>query len=55
MGSPERPLSALGVLAYRQYWTHTIKMFLHTASNPVKLEGNTSRYLLKTALTPVNL
>ncbi|KAF8529812.1 acyl-CoA N-acyltransferase, partial [Gautieria morchelliformis] len=39
VGSPERPLSALGALAYKQYWTHTIKLFLHTASEPVRLEG----------------
>lgn len=38
-GSPERPLSALGALAYKQYWAHTIKLFLHTASEPVRLEG----------------
>ena len=46
MGSPERPLSALGALAYKQYWTHAIKLFLHTASEPVRLEGKPNSRVL---------
>lgn len=39
LGTPERPLSGLGALAYKQYWTHTVKLFLHTAQKPLRLEG----------------
>ncbi|KAF8591103.1 hypothetical protein K439DRAFT_1328004 [Ramaria rubella] len=50
VGSPERPLSALGALAYKQYWTHVIKLFLHTATEPVKLEGRSETFYSKYVL-----
>ncbi|GJJ08283.1 hypothetical protein Clacol_002493 [Clathrus columnatus] len=38
LGSPERPLSSLGALTYKRYWAHAIRLFLHTAIEPVKME-----------------
>lgn len=38
-GTPERPLSALGALTYKRYWAHAVRLFLHTATEPVVMEG----------------
>lgn len=39
LGTPERPLSALGALTYKRYWAHTVRLFLHSAAGPVRMEG----------------
>ena len=39
MGSPEKPLSALGALGYRKYWTLAIMRYLDTAPDNPRLEG----------------
>jgi hypothetical protein len=39
MGSPEKPLSGLGALGYRNYWTLAIMRYLETASPSPRLEG----------------
>jgi len=38
-GSPEKPLSALGALGYRQYWTLAVMRYLDTAPENPRLEG----------------
>lgn len=38
-GSPERPLSALGALSYRNYWTLAIMQYLQTAPIRVTFES----------------
>lgn len=38
-GSPEKPLSALGALGYRNYWTLSIMRYLKTAPPNPSLEG----------------
>ncbi|KAF9525653.1 hypothetical protein CPB83DRAFT_837983 [Crepidotus variabilis] len=40
LGSPEKPLSALGALGYRNYWTLAVMRFLQTAPNNVRLEAH---------------
>jgi hypothetical protein len=37
-GSPEKPLSGLGALSYRNYWQHTTFRFLSSATGPVTFE-----------------
>jgi hypothetical protein len=39
VGSPEKPLSALGALSYRNYWTVTVFDYLRTASKGIKMDG----------------
>ena len=39
LGSPEKPLSALGAIGYRKYWTYAVMRFLYTAPDHIKLEG----------------
>lgn len=38
-GSPEKPLSALGALGYRNYWTLALMRYLRTAPENPRLEG----------------
>lgn len=38
-GSPEKPLSALGALGYRNYWTLALMRYLQTAPDDPSLEG----------------
>ncbi|KAJ3483926.1 hypothetical protein NLJ89_g12022 [Agrocybe chaxingu] len=38
LGSPEKPLSSLGALGYKNYWTLAVMRFLATAPDNVKLE-----------------
>ena len=46
-GSPEKPLSALGALGYKNYWTLSLMRYLHTAPPNPRLEGGIGpRYLL---------
>jgi len=39
-GSPEKPLSALGALGYKNYWTLSLIRYLSTAPLGIRLEGN---------------
>ena len=39
LGSPEKPLSDLGLLSYRNYWTLTVFYYLRSAPEHVSLEG----------------
>ncbi len=41
-GSPEKPLSALGALGYKNYWTLSIMRYLRTAPPNPSLEGTRS-------------
>jgi MOZ/SAS family len=43
-GSPEKPLSGLGALGYRNYWTLAVMRFLETSPPNPRLEGLSSRY-----------
>lgn len=38
-GSPEKPLSALGALGYKNYWTLSLMRYLETAPENPRLEG----------------
>ncbi|KAF8623695.1 hypothetical protein AX17_007393 [Amanita inopinata Kibby_2008] len=40
LGSPEKPLSALGALGYKKYWTLAVLKYLQTAPDHPKLEGD---------------
>ena len=44
-GSPEKPLSALGALGYKNYWTLAIMRYLDTAPDDPTLEGEFSTSL----------
>jgi hypothetical protein len=38
-GSPEKPLSSLGALGYKNYWTLAVMRYLETAPDRPRLEG----------------
>lgn len=42
-GSPEKPLSALGALGYRNYWTLALMRYLRTGPRNPKLQGTKCR------------
>ncbi|KAF4613588.1 hypothetical protein D9613_007898 [Agrocybe pediades] len=42
VGSPEKPLSSLGALGYRNYWTLAVMRFLEKAPDNVRLEDISS-------------
>ncbi|KAI0787884.1 histone acetyltransferase [Fomes fomentarius] len=44
-GSPEKPLSALGALGYKNYWTLSLMRYLQTAPPNPTLEGVFSAWL----------
>ena len=39
MGSPEKPLSALGAIGYKNYWTLSLMRYLQNAPPNPRLEG----------------
>ncbi|CAE6425490.1 unnamed protein product [Rhizoctonia solani] len=47
-GTPERPLSALGALSYKNYWKLTIMLFLHKAQGRIRIRDITAA----TSITP---
>ena len=38
-GTPERPLSALGAIGYKKYWTLALMRYLQNAQDSPRLEG----------------
>ena len=40
VGTPERPLSGLGALGYKNYWTLAIMRYLQSAPENPRLEGD---------------
>ncbi|KAL1708174.1 acyl-CoA N-acyltransferase [Schizophyllum commune] len=42
LGSPEKPLSGLGALGYRNYWKLAVHRYLATAPDNPRLEGESS-------------
>ncbi|CAE7121396.1 unnamed protein product [Rhizoctonia solani] len=47
-GTPERPLSALGALSYKNYWKLTIMLFLHKAQGRIRIRD----IVAATSITP---
>ncbi|CAE6434986.1 unnamed protein product [Rhizoctonia solani] len=47
-GTPERPLSALGALSYKNYWKLTIMLFLHKAQDRIRIRD----IVAATSITP---
>ncbi|ORZ22430.1 acyl-CoA N-acyltransferase [Absidia repens] len=47
-GSPEKPLSDLGLLSYRAYWTETIVAFLLTSTDDITIEDISHRTSINT-------
>jgi hypothetical protein len=47
LGSPEKPLSSLGALGYKNYWTLAVMRFLEHAPDNVRLEGACCHYFSK--------
>ncbi|KAJ1307531.1 hypothetical protein OPQ81_001628 [Rhizoctonia solani] len=47
-GTPERPLSALGALSYKNYWKLTIMLFLHKAQGRIRIRD----IVTATSITP---
>ena len=52
LGSPEKPLSNLGALGYKNYWTLALMRFLQTAPDNVRLEGK--QHLIFSTFKPFN-
>jgi histone acetyltransferase HTATIP len=50
-GSPEKPLSDLGLLSYRAYWAETIVELLLNAQDDMSIEDIAN----KTAITPADV
>lgn len=50
-GTPERPLSQLGALSYKNYWTLAIMRFLQTAPDGITLEGTRIWFRAEKSLT----
>ena len=46
LGSPEKPLSGLGALGYRNYWKLAVHRYLATAPDNPRLEGEILEYRL---------
>ena len=46
-GSPEKPLSGLGALGYKNYWTLALMRYLDTAPDRPSLEGG---YIIRFSL-----
>ena len=44
-GTPERPLSALGAIGYKRYWTLAIMRYLQDAPDNPRLEGMSDNLL----------
>lgn len=44
LGSPEKPLSSLGALSYKKYWTLSLMRYLCTASPGIRLEGKSASF-----------
>lgn len=51
LGSPEKPLSDLGLLSYRNYWTLAVFQYLRTAPDSVTIED----ICAGTAMTPEDI
>ena len=46
-GTPERPLSALGALSYKNYWKLAIMLFLRRATGRVRIRGKLTPELIR--------
>lgn len=44
MGSPEKPLSDLGKIGYRRYWTLALMRYLEHAPDRVRIEGKSCEH-----------